>query len=155
MRVDRLTSLADFMDRINKSHFNLESWVDTPEREDQDNYEKKRLKILSDLERISQTPELPGTCGTTACAIGWCPAVFPDEWEWIKEVERFPFPHLEGCAFSSIITQATTFFEIDILDAQYLFLVASYPDETDPGPKGVAARIREFILNGIDPDFET
>lgn len=49
----RLLKLADFLDKLPRSHFNFNTV----------------------LEKVPATKE--NECGTVGCAIGWCPTVFP------------------------------------------------------------------------------
>lgn len=53
VRYDLLNKLADFLDTLPRSHFDL--------------------SIVQG--RVPATKE--NTCGTVGCAIGWCPTVFP------------------------------------------------------------------------------
>lgn len=94
-------------------------------------------------------------CGTNGCAIGECPIVFPEFWQFSKEYAYSPLlksDHHFGDSFSC----ATEFFEISFYDADYLFIPSEDDDETNPEDSDgflnakstkeeVAARIREFV----------
>ena len=53
VRVDRLRKLADFLDKLQRSHFDFA------------------------IVRGKYSPFPGNDCGTVGCAIGWCPTVFP------------------------------------------------------------------------------
>lgn len=59
---------------------------------------------------VNTTPKKIGECGTTACALGWCPTVFPGQWEWYAGVAPRPLRET-----------VTEFFGIDPKDWSRLF----------------------------------
>lgn len=61
-------------------------------------------------------------CGTVCCAIGWCPAVFPDEWRWAQRgavVERGVPYHTNS---QNPLDQACSFFGLSQEDSYRAFL---------------------------------
>lgn len=68
-QASRLLTLAYFLRNLPPEKVKMASWVslrDVPKAFKED------VRIL--LEDLS--------CGTAACAIGWCPTVFPRSWVW-------------------------------------------------------------------------
>lgn len=65
MRADRLLQLADFIEKVPDHQFDLDVVCRT-----------ERGKIRA------EKPSIDPACGTAACAIGWCPFVFPDLCEY-------------------------------------------------------------------------
>ena len=87
-------------------------------------------------------------CGTNGCAIGECPILFPNEWEFDKD----GVPSLiesTGLTFGDI----NEFFELSLEEAEYLFVPYSrHPKEgnkqapfEDATKEEVAAHIRKFV----------
>ena len=66
MKTQRLLKLASFLDKVHPTKFNFGTWVGGQERPFD----------------MAKEPRSKGVCGTTACAIGWCPALWPDAWTW-------------------------------------------------------------------------
>lgn len=80
-------------------------------------------------------------CGAAACAIGYCPVVFPRSAKYdTDESVIFNVGHNDGDNFYG----AELFFGLTTSQANYLFLSESYHD-SKRGPKSVAARIRSFV----------
>ena len=71
MRADRLLKLADFLDTVDEKKFNYCVWgqIDA-------------MGEFEPVEGTSITTEelLKVNCNTSACALGWCPTVWPEEW---------------------------------------------------------------------------
>lgn len=109
-----------------------------------------------DLTCVVATDDLPtrdvAKCGAAACAVGWCPIVFPrsniffdkpDSWSTI-DVEFPDGTNLLG---------ACDFFGLTFDQGHYLFTPDSY-DNYNPEPKEVAERIRKLMSSGLPKDFE-
>jgi hypothetical protein len=78
-------------------------------------------------------------CGTTACAVGYCPIVFPDDWESTGFLPiRSAGKNRYG--IGSILTQAQEFFCLNRIDGTHLFM--SGMTRT---PKQEAAIIEKFV----------
>jgi hypothetical protein len=82
-------------------------------------------------------------CGTTGCAVGWCPAVFPKYFEYDQNENVVGRRHLRGV---KIFDLAMRFFNITQNEALSLFS----PDFYSPTYKdhhAVAGRIYGFVHN--------
>lgn len=68
--VDRLTKLVEaHKNEMTQDHFDLNDWF--------------RIKVLKPLQLDKPTPIHISDlykCGTTACSLGHCPLIFPDDW---------------------------------------------------------------------------
>lgn len=63
---DRLLTLAYFLKtQVPSKHFSMGNFTNNG-----------LVEVMETL--VTDKPN----CGTTACAVGWCPAVFPKDWEW-------------------------------------------------------------------------
>lgn len=127
MRKDRLLKLAAFLSRLPDSKFDFREYV---KKWDAENH-----------------------CGTVACAIGWCPKVFPKHWKW----QPFTFesgaepvlrnPPLKS-EFQWCDDDAQSFFGISDEEFLRLFTPGRRRDGNLPGnakAKDVAHHIREFV----------
>jgi hypothetical protein len=129
--------------------------------------EKKRLlKLANFLENeitddrfdlsniaISSTGELPSkkSCGTTACAIGYMPCVFPKYCKYSNYKYDKEYLTVSGKGQYSDLSNflfAQCFLGITQAESSYLFEPYSYG--VKKGRKTVAKRIRKFVeANGI------
>ena len=127
MNVERLAKLADFLDTVHPSKFDLDHWLGG-----------------SNPQKMAESPSEPGDCGTTACAVGWFPAIFPEDWQWENEDG---WVHLSHCGSSKLVTYhlVADFLGISYDNAAWLFSENSYPPNFWNDPKAVASRIRELI----------
>ena len=122
----RLLKLAAFLETLPKHKFNLDIIVD-------DN------KVFGE---DGDELNLPGAdCGTAACAIGWCPNVFPRNCEYqnhgyISVVDK----NTQKTDFSF----AQDFFGLNREESYYLF-DPKYYNRRRQGNKSVAKRIRAFV----------
>lgn len=133
----RLLKLADFLEKLPKHRFNLRVIVDDSKVFDWDND--------GDVEKGFEE-RLPGaspTCGTAACAIGWCPRVFPRNCTygglnegWISVESK--------TTETSDFDFAREFFGLGKEESYYLF-DPSYYNDNRSGNKSVAKRIRRFV----------
>lgn len=121
---DRLLKLASFLEnKVPKEHFDMASICDI--------VEVKNNNI------ISNPFKTPYTCKTTACAVGWCTAVFP-ELNLVLDLDDRDITHKNGRTWNS-----ERFFGLFGEGDQWDYLFsAKYFRET---PKQVAKRIREFV----------
>ena len=60
------------------------------------------------------------SCGTTACAIGWCPTVFPNQWAWEEDDDGNMVPELR-CGASNTWCDIRSFFGLTKQEEVYLF----------------------------------
>lgn len=96
-----------------------------------------------------------GGCGTTACAIGWTPKVFPRSFEWLIEPQMGPGAHinvtLKGDHWVDNFDAAEKFFGITYADARYLFMPRCFDGDgtkrlsESASAKTVARRIEAFV----------
>lgn len=121
----RLLKLADFLERLDKSKFDLD--------------------IIARTNREGELP-IQATYGSAACAIGWTPAVFPRNCEYKPKGNSF-FGNLIVRKKNGLKTDfafAEEFFNISHEEACFLFVPTRYP-HGKRGKMSVAKRIREFV----------
>lgn len=130
----RLLKLANFLDALPRKKFDLCSYVNTENVDDDVSVKKNLLN-----------------CGTTACAIGWCPTVFPRHFCWV-----YSSPSLRSLPPDSIvwpIYHAGVFFGFDCKFAENLFSIWSqdvYKKEPElVTPKHVARVLKKLATTGI------
>lgn len=134
--VNRLLKLAVFLDKLPKAKFDF-----------------------STITSLGQKPMMEALkagrhrCGTTACAIGWMPAIFPRQVCWVGE-DR-PYGDLNvglrsagaarrvGKARNFAVAQR--FFGISYEEALHLFNPGDISLRYDATPKQVAKHIRRFV----------
>jgi hypothetical protein len=137
---NRLKKLRDFLHRLPKEKFKFSAVVDGID-----------------------IPRKTLGCGSTACAIGWCPVVFP---KLAKYRQDNPFSRrgirvtVKGMATGSTINSweeaGEKLFGIDRKEASLLFTPGVYADDQreyigldrlgdEPTPKQVAKNITKFI----------
>src|SRR3990167_4569351 len=131
MYKNRLLKLAAFLRTVPRKHFNLNEFTNV---EDEDNI-KCLIKIGTTLK--------PLDCGTTTCAIGWCPSVFPRNFIWnnhrnIELINKYNETGWLACE---------KFFKLNTREAYYLFS-PEYYRIGHHGPKSVASRIEKFVKDG-------
>lgn len=145
----RLLKLADFLyNNVSTRNFDLASYTDYPSckyREDNDD-------VWSDLNPDKLASGLKNKdCGTTACALGWSPIVFPRQLKYdcggmpaVKDEKRYGYGDI-----------VHTFFGVHDGGFSYLFVPEAYrPGHR--GPKSVANRIRKYVeSNGQVPSYKT
>lgn len=136
----RLLKLADFLTALPKQKFDFAVVAHE--------YGKPMIEAL----KAGKT-----RCGTTACAIGWMPAVFPRQLMWLRgnplgeERSLHVDFKVNGKGKYSSFEVAESFFGIDGVESRYLF----NPRDEDGGretslpydatAKQVARRIRAFV----------
>lgn len=146
---DRLLKLADYLyNTVNPKNFDI-SWFVT---------NKNEIPSESSIKEIEQLLIEPDyDCGYAACAIGFMPAVFPNDFKWQVLVNndispRVAYVHASSDEQFYEWDNAMEFFAISRRQGKYLFLGISYPGNDEPGPKEVAERIRTFVAaNGKIP----
>jgi len=86
-------------------------------------------------------------CGSSACAMGWLPAVFPRTFKWLYQSSIHT-----GVTHTKIINKyladiVINFFQINILELHYLFYPGFYRSKRN-GKRAVITRIRCFVKTG-------
>lgn len=116
---ERLLVLAAALERIPESHFNID-----------------KLYLPPGCERLIRNAAngvVEPNCGSAVCALGFCPAVFPDEWEWTRDGTPM---HDHKYSFAA----AEMFFDIDELESG--MFTHQHDNKT---PTALAAKIRKFV----------
>lgn len=143
----RLLKLADFLDTVPKKLFDLETFANIDLDSDGCEVALDKMK------------KFEPKCGATACAMGWCPTIFPKLIKWyrldvnswdgnieygvvLKEQEK-------GKEFRNF-KAAEKLFGLNTDEAEYLFQPSRYPSYgKNATPKSVAKRIRKFVKDGV------
>jgi hypothetical protein len=123
----RLLKLADFLETVPRKRFDFTKWVGLD------------WKGKADL-----------SCGTSACAIGWATTIpsFRKLGLKLSLNDAGGTPVFNGDFGSDAVAH---FFDISILDAEFLFFPL-YNDLGDKAtPKQVAKHIREFVAQETKP----
>lgn len=146
--VHRLTVLADFLDKLPTTVFNLGGWIE--------HNGHPYLGNLIDTPVVEAGALAPGTsvdemhaCGATACAVGWACTIT----EFVKAGLTLSIPegnpHFEG---KDSFDAATAFFQLPAHDyfitspvSSYLFSTMEYKEEQVNDPRAVSARIRLYL----------
>lgn len=139
---ERLLKLAAFLKTVPEKHFNLSSFVSFDAGYDYLNalQIKTKEQCINNLTKVGKTLKENPICGSTACAVGWCPTVFPRSFIWdVNETVRLK-NNLKKANFSA----AEEFFGLSYEDCEYLFTPDAY-DNDRQGPKSVAYRIERFV----------
>lgn len=126
MNKRRLRVLRDHLKTVPKKHFNLSDWVEI------DGGEIKNGAIAN------------VGCGTTACAMGWAASIPEFSKAGLKLAREFGYiaPFYEGLdGFEA----ARAFFDIDYMDAVYLFAPGQYPLKDLNNPEAVINRINKLL----------
>lgn len=156
----RLLTLADSLSKIPAKHFNLESFVN-PNGYRYGNFEgifqknsefrhefKKIVNATFDktMTRIFETLEEEPNCGTTACAVGWCPKIFPAYFSWSENLNSviLKIDEKEYYDFEA----AKVFFGLTDDQSFYLFSPWYYKP-TSRTVKHVVRRIKNVVKNGF------
>jgi hypothetical protein len=133
MRADRLLQLADFLDKLPEEKFDFGTIA------------KQSGKPMLEALAAGHVK-----CGTVGCAIGWLPAVFPDQFKWVRSAFNDELTVLTKETDELNFDAAAEFFGIGYSQADYLFM----PGYEDDGYSGladeakateVAAHIRKFV----------
>jgi len=146
----RLLKLADFLDTLDARLFNLDSFINAHDSKYKPEFVEEALE------------KKDAQCGATACALGWCPSVFPRLVEWVEadwdvnELE-VALKNKEDSYGKKITEFAVGDWLFDLNDkyTAYLFDSTYYPEgKRHQTAKKVAARIREFVKKGPNKSFE-
>jgi hypothetical protein len=136
---DRLLKLADFLEELDPKKFNLDVVV----------VSKKKMTPSKDY-------VYKPSCGTAACAMGWCPVVFPRLFkysqDWCPNWETGNKSAFLGSILSKKSNELDDFnavekeFGLSTSESHYLFMPTEYP-KGRKSAKCVAKRIRSFVKN--------
>lgn len=119
----RLLKLAAFLRTLPREKFDYSIWVIA---------EKKRGHL----------------CGTVACAAGWCPAVFPRQWQWFDDHGlNMILPCLRKGPPRTLLDDLAVFFGITHAEVEYLFLPGAWDNNLSKNAtaKQVARHIERFV----------
>lgn len=138
---DRLLTLAHFLrTEVKSKNFHMGAWIGFNLPWDLFGEKLKKLESRKIAALQSGKPE----CGTTACAAGWCPVVFPRDWKFSDNLVN---PELKKatCARGAggagkTFAHLRGFFALSMDDVKYLF--GSGELRT---PKQEAKVIEEFV----------
>lgn len=124
----RLLKLADFLDKLPKSKFFFGNFIAQ--------YGKPPLEALEMGEY---------RCGTTACAIGWSPAVFPKLVRWIKDEESGKIVDIRTIRGQRNFMVGVELFGITERQSEFLFDPITSGLGSYATAKTVANHIRKFV----------
>lgn len=132
---ERLLKLADAIEKLDDKNFDLRSYV----------------KLKGDIEDLKQKKL---NCGTTCCAIGWMPSVFPRicEWKLVDEYHGDINVMLKNDPYVTGYEVAREVFGLSDYEAWFLFDPDYYPEDRR-GKKSVLRRIRRFIESGLPENY--
>jgi hypothetical protein len=99
-------------------------------------------------------------CGTAACAIGYCPLVFPRSVRFLYKYGDFEVVSVDDEEIQNF-TWAEQFFGLNNIETLYLFDPSAYPNDRK-GVKSVSNRIKDFVdknkkvksLEGVNDVFD-
>ena len=129
MNRERLLRLAEKLDTVPSSMFDLSTVVHC-------DYQEHGQDVYNIFKNEKH-------CGAAACAMGWCPVVFPEilkytrtgSIEWIDPDKYYRGYDMTACEL----------FDIPMDIANYLFSPGEYDDSEMHSPQIVAQRIREVV----------
>jgi hypothetical protein len=144
--IKRLTTLADFLEKLPRKAFNLEGWVQDKDTGRLTEYfEDFDLPVFTKNEELKKgiKPETMISCGTTACAVGWAGSIpeFCKAGFRIVSAGAHVTPTYGGSQSWDAVHR---FFELTEFEANRLFSMSEYPNDKGT-PKQVAKRIRKLI----------
>src|SRR3990167_4454422 len=114
---NRLLKLAAFLEKLPAEKFDISNWI---------------TKLGN-----------KNGCGTVACAVGWCPKIFPTNVKLLTRVVHFKCNKESPYGFSG----PAEFFGISVEQSFELFSEDSYQQDRFATPKDVAGKIRLLLLS--------
>lgn len=139
----RLRRLAEFIRGVPPEHFDMTTVIYN-DGEFNNGIEKR-------LRKLSRSPDPP--CGTSACAIGWCPIVFPKLFRYYGPISGGLTVDSTNSLHCDVFSVTIEPFAISWNDAHELFRMRN----DNKTPKQVARNIEKFVKkrekslpNGID-----
>jgi hypothetical protein len=144
--IRRLNRLADFLDTLPDKLFDFRQYINVGEN------------------RPEKALEVGGGCGTTACAVGWAPAVFPSLLKWDLEAGEVCYRGEnrlgddDGSLDRESHHTAMDFFGLSDMEATWLFVPRGLWESSgrlsgDASPRRVAAHIRKFLVSGVPESY--
>ncbi len=131
MNKARLQKWANGLRKVNPNNFNIRAWV---------NGEYDELELVQEH-----------ACGTTACAAGYLPLIFPRSWK----INETKYPVLKAAEYEEAgqghhpDEALTHWFEISYYQAGQIIYESKYDKPPrDITPSDVADRIEEIIAEG-------
>jgi len=109
------------------------------------------------------TNKAPNICDTAGCALGECPTVFPQDWEWSDYYSKYSpisnFPTLKVHHNLRTWECAKVYFGLNLTEAKHLFAAMDQHPEIYGGAElsyiatrdDVAYQIRDFIKKNNTP----
>lgn len=131
MNKKRLLTLAAALILVPPENFNMEVWA---------NGDDDDTSVA-----LCKPGATPTTCGTVACAAGWCPAVFPKDWKYKRTSYCNVGVELKRNGSGDTLRDAADYFDITCREAELLFTPSHLSDWFGITPKKQASRIRQFI----------
>jgi len=142
---ERLLKLSTFLrEKVPDEHFDLRFIVGQRLEDNDVGYGKEAFAALPLVASGTQRG-----CGAVACAIGWCPAAFPDNWIW-EDSDRHSVRLLDAQegGDDDDFSYAEEFFGLDESESRLLFMPSSYPGYGESATRhDVAQRIEGFVAS--------
>lgn len=126
---ERLLKLATFLRTVDYRLFDLDTYIS--DNSDTISYSRN---ITDGLKKLDHK------CGTTACAIGFCPVVFPKSFQYTNRFLKYNHENPNNVGHIG-----REFFGLNECQYEFLFMPSCYGDKK--GPKTVANRIEQFVKN--------
>lgn len=138
MNEERLLKMAEFLEALPPHKFDFSNYVH-----------------IGDKSPAAALAAPDEHCGTTACAVGWMPAVFPETFEWTNVTstwDRTPLlPHPIGSTswyWPEVESVIKDFLDLEDVQYNFLFIPGDSPLDNLASARAVARQIREFIADG-------
>lgn len=143
----RILKLAKFLRKLPRKHFNIE--VVTNLGCQYNRYGKETFVSAKDYQTIGKTLK-PMNCGAAACAIGWCPSVFP---HIVCLKDKIGL--IDKKTGTNGWTRMIDYFGLSEGQSDYLFHDYAYR-VGHAGKDSVAGRLEKFVAeNGkVPPDYQ-
>lgn len=138
----RLEKLAEFLMKVPPKLFNLSTFVDVENAKYKPEFAVEALRSLE--------PD----CGSSGCALGFCPVVFPRLVEWDVEEKGSETVRMKRVCGEGFEV-GVNLFALTENESNYLFNTSSYSDDGNnkPTAKDVARKIRHFLRYGIPTEY--
>lgn len=129
MNKERLLKMADFLETLPPHKFDFADYV--------------HIGSKFPAEALAAPEE---HCGTTACAVGWLPAMFPEDFKWSETGNRMSLVEVVPLDSPSFSERAIrVFLDISSDDYDFLFIPSSSTLGPNASAVQVAQQIREFV----------
>jgi hypothetical protein len=84
----------------------------------------------------------PKVCGTAGCAIGECPILFPDMWQFSDT----GFPELRGDRIISTFGSAREFFGLEYFEFRHLFVPKAGHENRKTNPNQISGKASRKVV---------